>query len=87
MNNSLRIHILTVTLIIPDDLPSTTISAVGTDFDEIQNKMDRVTKQWRKRSKCLVIADGPSRFVADIRGGAEVLIQIDSHNVPFEVTI
>lgn len=87
MNNSLRIHILTVTLIIPDDLPSTTISAVGTDLDEIAAKMERVTSQWRKRSKCLVIADGPSRFVADIRGGAEVLIQIDSHNVPFEVTI
>lgn len=87
MNNCMRIHILSVTLIIPDDLPSTTISAVGTDFEAIQKKMDSVTRQWRKRKKCLVIADGPSRFVADIRGGAEVLIQIDSHNVPIKVTI
>jgi hypothetical protein len=84
---TLRIHILTILTILPDDIPSVTINAIGTDLDAIQAQMKRVVGEWRKRKICFPLMDNDSKFVGELRNGAEIVIEIASHNVPCEVTI
>ena len=83
----MRASALIYTMIPSEGDPYSTVQFVSTNSEHTEIELKLARDQWLKRSKCDVRVDNPEKFVAEIRGGDVVMLQIDHPNLAIKVTI
>ncbi len=80
-------YTLIYTIIPADGLPHSSVQYTSTDSEHSEIELRLARDKWMKRAKCVVLFDVADKFVAEIRGGDIVVLQIDHQSLNLKIEI